>query len=113
MEHMLLKMARQLNAMDEASLMALWDKYVRRVQDFDASQEWEEAAIMLTLIQAPKLKNQLFNARWLEKHPTHPESVARGEQPFTPFPWQEQESRDQKNPARTATVLPFRPRKKD
>ena len=44
MEKMLLKMARQLNAMDEASLMALWNKYMQRVQNFDASREWEEAA---------------------------------------------------------------------
>ena len=113
MEHMLLKMARQLNAMDEASLMALWDKYVRRVQDFDASQEWEEAAIMLTLLQAPKLKNQLFNARWLETHPTRPESPVRGGQILPPFTRQEQNRQDQDRPVRTATVLPFRPRKKD
>ena len=38
MENMLLKMARQLNAMDEASLMALWNKYLQRVQDFDGSR---------------------------------------------------------------------------
>ena len=62
METMLLKMARQLNAMDEASLMSLWDKYMAKVQYFDGSKEWEEAAIVLALIQAVKGKNQLFNA---------------------------------------------------
>ena len=113
MEHMLLKMARQLNAMDEASLMALWDKYVRRVQDFDASQEWEEAAIMLTLLQAPKLKNQLFNARWLESHPTRPEHSARDGRGVSPLLHQKREAQEEKRPARMATVLPFRPRKKD
>ncbi len=98
MEHMLQKMARQLNAMDEASLMALWDKYLQRVQNFDGSQEWEEAAIMLSLIQAPKLKNQLFNSRWLESHSIHQEQDARS---ITEF-----------HTPRMATVHPFRPRKK-
>lgn len=67
MEKMLLKMARQLNAMDEASLMALWNKYMQRVQDFDASREWEEATIVLSLIQAVRGKNQLFNTKWEER----------------------------------------------
>ncbi len=71
MEKMLLKMAHQLNAMDEASLMSLWDAYLAKVQDFDGSEEWEEAAIVLSLIQAVKGKNQLFNAYLAEMN--HPE----------------------------------------
>ena len=67
MEKMLLKMARQLNAMDEASLMALWNKYLTRVQNFDASREWDEAFIVLSLIQAVRGKNQLFNTKWEER----------------------------------------------
>ena len=67
MEHMLLKIARQLNAMDEASLMALWNKYLQRVQDFDASREWEEATLVLSMIQAVRGKNQLFNTKWEER----------------------------------------------
>jgi len=62
MEKMLLKMARQLNAMDEASLMSLWDAYMARTQSFDGSREWEESAIVLSLIQAVRGKNQLLNA---------------------------------------------------
>ncbi len=62
MEKMLLKMARQLNAMDEASLMALWDKYMANVRHFDGSAAWEESVIVLSLIQAVRGKNQLFNA---------------------------------------------------
>lgn len=67
MEKMLLKMARQLNAMDEASLMGLWNKYLQRVQHFDGSQEWEEAVIVLSLLQAVRGKNQLFNTKWEER----------------------------------------------
>ncbi len=67
MERMLLKIARQLNGMDEASLMALWPQYLQKVQEFDGSQEWEEAAILLSLIQAVRAKNQLFNVRLAER----------------------------------------------
>ena len=61
MERMLLKMARQLNAYDEASLMSLWEKYATQVENFEPSQRWEEAALVFSLIQAVHLKNQLFN----------------------------------------------------
>lgn len=61
MEHMLQKMARQLNAFDEASLMALWDKYATIVERFEPTKRWEEAALVFSLIQAVRLKNQLFN----------------------------------------------------
>ena len=67
METMLLKIARQLNAMDEASLMGYWDKYMAKVQYFDGSKEWEEAALVLSLIQAVRSKNQLFNAHLQER----------------------------------------------
>ncbi len=61
MERMLLKMARQLNAYDEASLMSLWEKYATVVENFEPSQRWEEAALVFSLIQSVRLKNQLFN----------------------------------------------------
>ncbi len=61
MERMLQKMAQQLNAYDEASLIALWDKYATIVERFEPTKRWEEAAIIFSLIQAVRLKNQLFN----------------------------------------------------
>lgn len=61
MEHMLQKMARQLNAYDEASLISLWDKYATIVERFEPTKRWEEAAIVFSLIQSVRLKNQLFN----------------------------------------------------
>lgn len=61
MERMLQKMARQLNAYDEASLLALWDKYATLVERFEPTKRWEEAALVFSLIQAVRLKNQLFN----------------------------------------------------
>ena len=66
MERMLLKMAQQLNAYDEASLMSLWDKYAEIVDGFEPSKRWEEAALVFSLVQAVRWKNQLFNLRLAE-----------------------------------------------
>lgn len=64
MEHQLLKLARQLDAFDEASLMALWERYAEMVEHFEPTRRWEEAALVLSLIQAKRWKNQLFNHQW-------------------------------------------------
>ena len=64
MEKLLLKLARQLNSLDEASLMSLWDKYAAEVQHFEPSKRWEEYVLILNLIQSMRWKNQLFNCRW-------------------------------------------------
>lgn len=67
MENLLIKLARQLDAMDEASLMALWDKYAATVNRFEPSRRWEEAALVFSLIQAKRWKNQLFNYHWSQQ----------------------------------------------
>jgi hypothetical protein len=64
MEQMLLRLARQLDALDESSLMALWEKYAAIVAHFEPSRRWEEAALVLSFIQAKRWKNQLFNYHW-------------------------------------------------
>lgn len=61
MQRVLEKIAKQLNAYDEASLMQLWHQYALRVNDFEPTKRWEEAAVALCLIQAIRWKNQLFN----------------------------------------------------
>ncbi|MBG0778057.1 MAG: hypothetical protein H0S85_16645 [Desulfovibrionaceae bacterium] len=66
MEKVLLKLARQLNAFDEASLMSLWDKYAAQVQSFEPTRRWEEAALVFGFIQTLRMKNQLFNHHWAE-----------------------------------------------
>ena len=63
-EQILLKMARQLDALDEASLVALWDKYSNMAARFEPSKRWEESVLVLSLIQAKRWKNQLFNQQW-------------------------------------------------
>lgn len=67
METLLIKLARQLDGMDEASLMSLWDKYAATVNRFEPSRRWEEAALVFSLIQAKRWKNQLFNYHWSQQ----------------------------------------------
>lgn len=64
MEKALLKLARQLNAFDEASLASLWERYADKVQRFEPTKRWEEAALVLAIIQGMRMKNQLFNYHW-------------------------------------------------
>lgn len=61
---MLLRLARQLDTLDESSLMALWEKYAGIVARFEPTRRWEEAALALSFIQAKRWKNQLFNYHW-------------------------------------------------
>lgn len=67
MEKMLLKMARQLESMDEASLMALWSKYATLTSRFEPTKRWEENCLVFSLIQAVRWKNQLFNYSWSQQ----------------------------------------------
>lgn len=58
------KIAKQIMGFDEASLSALFDKYAEVVQKFEPTKKWEEAVIVLGIIQSVRWKNQLFNHRW-------------------------------------------------
>ena len=64
LEKALIKLARQINAYDEASLMSLWEKYAEKVRHFEPTKRWEEAVVVFNLIQSVRLKNQLFNFNW-------------------------------------------------
>lgn len=66
LERALLKIARQINAYDEASLMDLWEKYAEKVRRFEPTKGWEEAALVFGIVQGMRLKNQLFNYNWAQ-----------------------------------------------
>lgn len=61
LENALAKLARQLVAFDEASLMDLWEKYAEAVRQFEPTRRWEESVLIFGLIQSVRMKNQLFN----------------------------------------------------
>lgn len=67
MEKLLEKLARQLDSIDEASLMALWSKYATITSRFEPTKRWEEACLIFSLIQAKHFKNQLFNYCWQQE----------------------------------------------
>ena len=66
MEKLLLRLAEQLDGLDEASLMSLWTKYAKTACNFEPTKRWEQATLVLCLIQAKHMKNQLFNHYWKE-----------------------------------------------
>lgn len=67
MEKMLHKLARQLDSLDEASLMSLWSKYATLTSRFEPTRRWEDACLVFSLIQAKRWKNQLFNYSWSQQ----------------------------------------------
>lgn len=108
MEHLLLKMAHQLDGLDEASLMALWDKYAALVSRFEPTKRWEEAALVFCLIQAKHWKNQLFNQSWSAQ--VRPVSQEESSHPVFTL---EQKPKEPERTGQRATVLAFRPRRKE
>lgn len=112
MEKLLARLARQLDTIDEASLMSLWSKYATAASRFEPTKRWEEAALIFSLIQAKRWKNQLFNYYW--SHQTQAEANRPASAPQSLAPDFELEAA----PARAADeppapqrcrVLAFRP----
>lgn len=83
MEKMLHKLAQQLDSLDEASLTALWSKYATITSRFEPTRRWEEACLILSMIQAKRWKNQLFNYSW-QRQRLPPVTGEGGEAPSVP-----------------------------
>ena len=66
------RIAEKILALDEASLTSLWEKYKRKMEQFDATREWEKAAIVFFIINSIKVKNQIFNEQILSSRENHP-----------------------------------------
>lgn len=108
MEQLLLKLARQLDALDEASLMALWNQYAARVSRFEPTKRWEESALVFSLLQAKRWKNQLFNYNWaLQARP------AGQEAPHNGFSLEKPAASAPEAPQQRCNILRFRPAKRD
>jgi hypothetical protein len=105
MEKLLLRLARQLDAMDEASLMSLWSKYATIVERFEPSRQWEKAALIFSMIQGKRWKNQLFNYYWaLQSRPSDLTELTR-----LPSPGFVLEKEPETDTSR-CHILPFRPK---
>ncbi|WP_320170141.1 hypothetical protein [Maridesulfovibrio sp.] len=108
MEKALLKLAKQLNAYDEASLVELWNKYEAEVSDFQPTRKWEEAAVVFGMIQAVRLKNQLFNYHWAES--CGPEAMSPRPD-FVPIKGGNSGSGKESSGDKRSKVIPLLPRK--
>ena len=118
MDKALNKLAKQLMAFDEASLTSMWERYSAVVEKFEPTQRWEEAAVMLGMIQAVRWKNQLFNHHWKQmREPGDSPGVPLHSVPMHPpapdlapgsGPGGDGEVRDKRG-----KVLRFRPREDD
>ena len=84
MEKLLTRLARQLDALDEASLMSLWSKYATIASRFEPTQRWEEAVLVFSMIQAKRYTNQLFNYYWAQQAQPHEDGPAPAAQPLAP-----------------------------
>jgi len=106
MEKLLVRLAQQLDAIDEASLMSLWSKYATTASRFEPTKRWEEATLVFSLIQAKRWKNQLFNYHWARQAQPlgkEPEGVVN------PMPEFELEGPEAAPAASKCRVLEFKP----
>jgi hypothetical protein len=99
-EKVLIKLADQLAAFDEASLTSLWDKYERLAGEFQPTKKWEQAVMVLGLIQVLRWKNHLFNHQWAAQQ----EPKMTLEAPALPL----NKSGEKTAKSKPAKVLPFR-----
>ncbi len=65
LESSLDKIAETILSLDEASLSGLWEKYKKKMEHFETSREWEKSVIIFFLINAVRVKNQIFNEQLL------------------------------------------------
>jgi hypothetical protein len=63
LEDSLKTIARQILALDEATLIQLLPKYRKRMENFTPTREWEESVIIYFLINGYRIKNTQFNER--------------------------------------------------
>lgn len=64
MEKSLQKLAKKIMSYDETALMSLWETYAKKVSRFEPSQRWEEAVVILNIIQAVRFKTLLLKQHW-------------------------------------------------
>ena len=107
MEKLLSRLAHQLDALDEASLMSLWSKYATIVERFEPTKHWEEAALVFSMIQSKRWKNQLFNYYWALQ--AKPNAVSELSNALTSGFELEKKRGATDEDISTCRVLPFKP----
>jgi hypothetical protein len=67
------KIAEKILTLDEASLSGLWEKYKNQMEHFETTKEWEKSVIIFFIINAVRVKNQIFNEQILRLQNREPE----------------------------------------
>jgi hypothetical protein len=62
-EDILLSLADRVLDFDEASLVQLQEKYLKKVSEFSPNKEWERAIVVYFMINSVRVKNRIFNER--------------------------------------------------
>ncbi|MFH0809946.1 MAG: hypothetical protein V2A77_05700 [Pseudomonadota bacterium] len=75
------RLAEQILSFDEASLTSLLDEYRRKMDNFEASREWERAVIIFFIINSVRVKNLMFNENVLKNAAPKTPSVQEGAKP--------------------------------
>ncbi len=104
MESLLLKLARQLDAIDEASLTALWSKYAQIAAKFEPTKRWEQACLVLGFISAKHMKNRLFNHYWSQQQKPY----APGEEPSPQDMFPQGFTLEEPKERKPCRVIPFK-----
>jgi len=73
LESSLDKIAENILSLDEASLAGLLEKYKNRMEHFETSREWEKSVIIFFIINAVRVKNQIFNEQIFKMQNREPE----------------------------------------
>jgi len=71
-EKTLENIAEKILTLDEASLTSLWGKYKAKLEHFEATREWEKAAIIFFIINSVKVKNSIFNKQIINQQNAAP-----------------------------------------
>ncbi len=62
-EEVLQGLADRVLDFDEASLVQLQEKYLKKVSEFAPTREWEKAIVVYFMINSVRVKNRIFNER--------------------------------------------------
>lgn len=62
-EEVLQGLADRILDFDEASLVQLQEKYLKKVSEFSPTREWENAIIVYFMINSVRVKNRIFNEK--------------------------------------------------
>ncbi|MCA1961365.1 MAG: hypothetical protein LDL33_11285 [Desulfomonile sp.] len=78
-EEVLLRLADRVLDFDEASLVQLQERYLKKVSEFSPTREWERAIVVYFMINSVRVKNRIFNERVKDANEPEPPKPPRSQ----------------------------------